>query len=165
MNAAFMLGLGLMVCPADPQVQTKQPDCYVSLAAAQYVNVNAHALASIISAFRREHGLGPVSVDPELNHFAQAHARNMATYNMMGHDVGASFSERRRALRARVVVENVGAAYNNVSEAFASWRDSPGHRANMLDPDMTRMGVGAVPTSDGFYKSFWALVMASPNRR
>ena len=165
MNAAFMLGLGLMVCPANPQAQIEQPDCYVSLAAVQHVNVNAQALASIISAFRREHGLGPVSVDAELNRFAQAHARNMATYNMMGHDIGSSFSERRRSLRARVVVENVGAAYNNVSEAFASWRDSPSHRANMLDPDMTRMGVGAVPTSDGFYKSFWALVMASPNRR
>lgn len=165
MNAAFVLGLGLIVCPPDLQVQFENPNCYVELAAAQQVQVNAHALASIISAFRRENGLGPVTVDPELNRFAQAHARNMAAYNMMGHDVGASFSERRRTLRARIVVENVGAAYNNVSEAFASWRDSPSHRANMLDPDMTRMGVGAVPTSDGFYKSFWALVMASPNRR
>lgn len=165
MNAAFMLGLGLIACPAAPDVQLRQPDCYVTLAAAQNIHVNAHALASIISAFRREHGLGPVTVDAELNRFAQAHARNMAAHNMMGHDVGASFSERRRSLRARVVVENVGAAYNNVSEAFASWRDSPSHRANMLDPDMTRMGVGAVPTSDGFYKSFWALIMASPNRR
>ena len=165
MNAAYLLGLGLIVCPAEPQVQIEPPDSCVTLAAAAHVQVNAHALASIISAFRREHGLGPVTVDPELNRFAQAHARNMAAYNMMGHDVGGSFSERRRTLRARIVVENVGAAYNNVSEAFASWRDSPSHRANMLDPDMTRMGIGAVPTSDGFYKSFWALVMASPNRR
>ena len=165
MNAAFMLGLGLIACPAEPRITTEQPDTCVTLAAAQHVQVNAQALASIISNFRREHGLGPVTVDPELNRFAQAHARNMAAYNMMGHDVGTSFSERRRALRARVVVENVGAAYNNVSEAFASWRDSPSHRANMLDPDMTRMGVGAVPTSHNFYKSFWALVMASPNRR
>ena len=165
MNAAFMLGLGLFVCAAEPEVPTAQPGCGVTLAAAAHVQVNAQALASIISAFRREHGLGPVTVDAELNRFAQQHARNMATYNMMGHDVGMSFSERRRTLRARIVVENVGAAYSNVSQAFASWRDSPSHRANMLDPDMTRMGVGAVPTSDGFYKSFWALVMASPNRR
>ena len=165
MNAAFMLGLGLFVCAAEPEVPTSQPGCDVTLAAAAHVQVNAQALASIISAFRREHGLGPVTVDAELNRFAQAHARNMATYNMMGHDVGTSFSERRRGLRARIVVENVGAAYNNVSEAFASWLDSPSHRANMLDPDMTRMGIGAVPTSNTFYKSFWALVMASSNRR
>jgi uncharacterized protein YkwD len=165
MLAAFMLGIGMAACPAHQEPLTQQPSCDVSLVAASQVQVNAHALASIISAFRREHGLGPVTVDPDLNRFAQAHARTMAAHNMMGHDVGTSFSERRRSLRARIVVENVGAAYNNVAEAFASWRDSPGHRANMLDPDMTRMGVGAAPTSDTFYKSFWALVLASPNRR
>ena len=165
MLAGIILGIGMVACPAHQELLTRQPSCYVSLAAAARVQVNAHALASIISAFRREHGLGPVTVDPELNRFAEAHARSMAAHNMMGHDVGTSFSERRRSIRARIVVENVGAAYNNVAEAFASWRDSPSHRANMLDPDMTRIGIGAAPTYDTYYKSFWALVMASPNRR
>ena len=65
MNAAFMLGLGLIACPAEPRITTEQPDTCVTLAAAQHVQVNAQALASIISNFRREHGLGPVTVDPE----------------------------------------------------------------------------------------------------
>jgi uncharacterized protein YkwD len=163
MFTAFMFGLGLAACPVDQDVRTQLPHCDVRLAAAS-VSVNAQAAASIISAFRRSHGLGPVTVDADLMRFALAHARAMAAHNMMGHDVGTSFSERRRSIRARVVVENVGAAYNNVSEAFASWRDSPSHRANMLDPDMTRLGIGAVPVSNTYYKSFWALVLASPRR-
>jgi hypothetical protein len=53
MNSAFVLGLGLIACSPEPQVQIGQPDWYVTLAAAQHVQVNAQALASIISAFRR----------------------------------------------------------------------------------------------------------------
>jgi uncharacterized protein YkwD len=161
MLASYVLGLGLMACGADAPVRTEQPPCPITLAAAARVVVNAQAAATIISEFRRSHGLGPVIVDQELMRFAQVHARAMAARNMMSHD---GFSERRRAVRARVVVENVGAAYNNVAEAFASWRDSPSHRANMLDPDMTRVGIAAVPVSDNFYKSFWALALASPRR-
>jgi uncharacterized protein YkwD len=165
MLASFIVGLGLFANPVGPQLQTKQlqaeePSMLIRVAST-HISVNASAMASIISAFRREHGLGPVTVDPALMHFAQEQARYMATYNMIGHDVGRSFSERRRGLRARVVVENLGAAYNSVNEAFVGWRDSPSHRANMLDPDMTRLGIAAVPTSNSYYRVFWALAMAS----
>src|SRR5262249_11063278 len=74
-------------------------------------HVHSRTAAAMISQLRRSQGLGPVSVDPELTRFAQAHAQAMASHMQMGHDVGASFSERRRSIRARIVVENVGAAY------------------------------------------------------
>ena len=166
MLAGFIVGFALFATPPDLQIQfeklqPQQATTITRVAAAQGVHVNASAMASLVSAFRREHGLGPVTVDSSLMQFARDQARNMATYNMMGHDVGRSFSERRRVLRARVVVENLGAAYGSVAEAFASWRDSPSHRANMLDPAATRLGVAAVPTSDSYYRVFWALALAS----
>jgi uncharacterized protein YkwD len=164
MFTAFMLGLGLVACAADPEVQTEQPGFYVTLAATR-VEVNAKTAASMISSFRRSHGLGAVTIDQDLTRFAQAHARAMAAHNMLGHDVGARFAERRRTIRARVVVENVAAGYYSVAEVFAGWRDSPGHRANMLDPDMTRMGIAAAHAPGSSYQVFWALVLASPSRR
>jgi uncharacterized protein YkwD len=125
--------------------------------------VDKGAAAVLISELRRSQGLGPVTVDTELNHFAHAHARAMAAHNQMGHDVGTSFAERRRSIRARIVAENLGAAYQNVSEAIIGWRNSPSHNANMLDPAVTRIGIAAVdaPGSD-YYRVFWALVLASP---
>ena len=164
MIVAYMLGLGMAACAPAAKLQPQDQSCYLNVAAMHAV-VNAQAAASLISAFRRENGLGPVTVDAELMRFAQTHARAMATYNQMGHDVGVSFTERRRTIRARVVAENVGAAYRTVSEAFVGWRDSPAHRANMLDPAVTRIGIAAVdaPGSD-YYKNFWALVLASPRR-
>ena len=160
MLSVYLLGVGLAACP--PAVQIEQPDCGVQLVATARIQVNTQRMAAIISAFRRENGLGPVRVDAQLNAFALRHSRAMATYNAMGHDVGASWSERRRAVRARVMAENVGAAYNNVDEAFESWRNSPSHRANMLDPVVTRIGIAAVPAPGSqFYRNFWTLVLAS----
>jgi uncharacterized protein YkwD len=127
--------------------------------------VDANAAASMISSLRRSQGLGPVTVDPQLMRLAKQHSQTMAAYNQMGHDVGASFAERRRAIRARIVTENIGAAYANVSEAIAGWNASISHRENMLDPAVSRIGIAAVdaPNSD-YYKVFWTLILASPPR-
>ena len=62
---------------------------------------------------------------------------------------------------ARVAVENVGAGYHTLAEAFSGWRDSPPHRANMLNGSVNRMGIAAVYAPQSKYKVFWALIMAS----
>jgi uncharacterized protein YkwD len=81
--------------------------------------------------------------------------------------MGARFEDRVRnsTVRARVVVENVAAGYHTLAEAFSGWRDSAGHRANMLAPEVTRMGIAAVYVPGSKYKVFWALILASPNER
>ena len=71
----------------------------------------------------------------------------------------------RSTVRARAVVENVAAGYHTLAEAFSGWRDSPGHRANMLTPEATRIGIAAVYAPGSKYKVFWALILASPNER
>jgi uncharacterized protein YkwD len=52
-----------------------------------------------------------------------------------------------------------------LAEAFSGWRDSPPHRANMLKPGVTRMGIAAVYAPNSKYKVFWTLIMASPDDR
>ena len=47
----------------------------------------------------------------------------------------------------------------NLREAFSGWRDSPPHRANLLTPGVTRLGIAAVYAPGSKYKVFWALVM------
>jgi uncharacterized protein YkwD len=166
MLAAFLLGIGLAACATDAEVAPGVSDLYVNLAASR-AQLNANTAASIISGYRRNHGLGPVRVDRELMRLAQQHARAMAARNELGHNVGGRFEERVRnsTVRARVVVENVAAGYHSLAEAFSGWRDSPGHRANMLAPEVTRMGIAAVHVPGSKYKVFWALILASPNER
>lgn len=164
MLATFLFGIGLAACAAEPQVTEEMPSFYVSLASTR-TEVDAKAAASMISGFRRNNGLGSVTVDRELMRLALEQARTMADRNEMGHNVGVSFSERIRKsnVRARAVVENVAAGYHTLAEAFSGWRDSPGHRANMLTPEATRMGIAAVYAPGSKYKVFWALILASPN--
>jgi uncharacterized protein YkwD len=166
MLAAVLLGIGLAACATEPQAPSEPPSFYVSLASAR-AQLDAKAAASMISGYRRNHGLGPVTIDRELMRLAQAQARAMAARNELGHNVGSGFAERIRhsSVRARAVVENVAAGYRTLAEAFSGWRDSPGHRANMLHPDVTRMGIAAVYAPGSKYKVFWALILASPDGR
>jgi len=165
MLCALLIALGLAGCASEPETQNNElPSFYVSLASTR-AEVDAKAAASMISGYRRNNGLGPVTLDKELMRLAREQAGAMAAHNEMGHNVGTSFSERIRnsTVRASAVVENVAAGYHTLAEAFSGWRDSPGHRANMLNPDVTRMGIAAVYAPGSKYKVFWTLILASPN--
>ena len=145
--------------PAEPTFyqDLAQPDAAVDAAAA----------ASMISGYRSNNGLGPVTVDPELMRFASEQAHAMAARDRMDHDAARPFQERIRSagLGGGIAVENISAGYHTLAEAFSGWRDSPPHRANMLNRSVTRIGIAAVSAPRSKYKVFWALVLAAPATR
>jgi len=143
-----------------------QPSIYESLARAG-AEVDASAAQSMISGYRLNNGLTPVTVDPTLTRLAYEQARVMAARNKLDHSAGRAFSERMRTsgLDSTVTAENIGAGHHTLAEAFSSWRDSPPHRANMLLTGATRMGIAAVYAPGSKYKVFWALIMAGPDDR
>jgi uncharacterized protein YkwD len=91
----------------------------------------------------------------------------MAQKNKLEHNAGGPFEERirRSGFDAKIAVENIGAGYHTLAEAFSGWRDSPPHRANMLKSEATRMGIAAVYAPASKYKVFWTLIMAAPDER
>jgi len=129
--------------------------------------IDAAAAASMISGYRGNNGLGPVTVDPELMRFASEQAHAMAARDKMDHDAARPFQDRIRSagLGGGVAVENISAGYHTLAEAFSGWRDSPPHRANMLNRSVTRIGIAAVYAPRSKYKVFWALVLAAPAAR
>jgi uncharacterized protein YkwD len=139
----------------------EQPTFYQDLAHND-VTVDAAAAASMISGYRSNNSLGPVTVDPELMRLAGEQARAMAAHDRMDHDIGRPFQDRIKdsAFRGSVAVENISAGYHTLAEAFSGWRDSPPHRANMLNASVTRMGIAAVYSPSSKYKVFWALILA-----
>jgi uncharacterized protein YkwD len=139
-----------------------QPSFYASMADAS-ATVDAAAAASMISGYRGNNGLGAVAVDPELMRMAMDQARVMAAKDKLDHSAGRDFNSRLASsgFDARLAVENVGAGYHTLAEAFSGWRDSPSHRANMLKSGVNRMGIAAVYAPQSKYKVFWALIMAA----
>jgi uncharacterized protein YkwD len=151
-------------CAGDFSLPTGVPSFYRSMATAD-AKVDAAAAASMISGYRRNNGLSAVTVDPKLMRMAEEQARAMARRNKLDHNVLRSFTARvrRSGYDARVAVENIGAGYHTLAEAFSGWRDSPPHRANMLLRDASQMGIAAVYAPQSKYKVFWSLVLAVPD--
>jgi len=143
-----------------------QPSFYRSLAQ-NGVQVDAAAAQSMISGYRQNNGLGPVTVDPILTRMAQEQAQVMAARDKLDHSAGRPFQDRIRTsgFEAKVAAENVSAGYHTLAEAFSGWRDSPQHRANMLLNGATRMGIAAVYAPNSKYKVFWSLILAAPDDR
>ena len=144
----------------------EQPTFYQDLAQTD-VTLDAAAAASMISGYRGNNGLGRLTVDPELMRMASEQAHAMAAHDRMDHDIGRPFAERIKnsQFRGSVAVENVSAGYHTLAEAFSGWRDSPPHRANMLNPNVTRMGIAAAYSPTSKYKVFWALILAGDSGR
>ena len=157
---AIVASVALAACAS--KAPPEQPTFYQDLAQTN-VTVDPAAAASMITGYRSNNGLGSLTVDPELMRLASEQAHAMAAHDRMDHDIGRPFQERIKnsAFRGSVAVENISAGYHTLAEAFSGWRDSPPHRANMLNASVTRLGIAAVYSPTSKYKVFWALILAS----
>jgi uncharacterized protein YkwD len=171
--SAAAFGCGLLMaaaalggCAGDNNPPAGLPSFYQSLASAD-AKLDANAAAAMISGYRSNNGLGPVVLDPELMRLAGEQARAMAARDKLDHDAWRPFQDRiqQSHFDASVAVENVGAGYHTLAEAFSGWRDSPPHRANMLNRAVTKMGIAAAYAPASKYKVFWSLILARPDEQ
>jgi uncharacterized protein YkwD len=167
MRRAIIAILGLLAlagCAAEAPVE--QPTMYSNMADGA-AKLDPQAAASMISLYRQNNGLGAVVVDPELMKIAEGQSQAMASRNKLDHDVKAPLPKRLTAAGypATLAVENVSAGYHTLAEAFSGWRDSPPHRANMLQNGVTKLGIAASYAPNTKYKVFWTLILASSDAR
>jgi uncharacterized protein YkwD len=162
-GAAGVIMVSACAADRDPPA-VGEPSFYRSMASAG-AELDAATAATMISGYRRNNGLSAVSVDPALMKLADAQARAMAGRDKLDHNVIRGFPERMKGsgYDAKIAVENIGAGYHTLAEAFSGWRDSPPHRANMLRSGVTRLGIAAVYAPGSKYKVFWALILAAPD--
>ncbi len=99
---------------------------------------------------------------------AQRQADAMARANTLSHDAAGSFASRVHAagLDAARAAENLGGGYYSTAEAFAGWRASSGHDANLRMKEATRFGIALAKDPQTRYRAWWALVVAGePEKR
>lgn len=166
---AFALALAVLAgCSGfgDREPPSGEPSFYRNLAKPG-AELDAGAAQSMISGYRQNNGLTPVTLDPQLMKLADQQAHAMAARDKLDHNVGRPFADRIRSsgFDAKVAAENISAGYHTIAEAFSGWRDSPPHRANMLLKGATHMGIAAVFTPGSKYKVFWSLILAAPDDR
>ena len=166
MMRALVAIVGLLAlggCAGDAPIE--QPSMYFNMA--EGAKLDSQAAATMISLYRKNNGLGAVAIDAELMKAAERQSQAMASRNKLDHDVKAPLPKRLQAAGypATLAVENVSAGYHTLAEAFSGWRDSPPHRANMLQNGVTRMGIAASYAPNTKYKVFWTLILASTEPR
>ncbi|MEM9195245.1 MAG: CAP domain-containing protein, partial [Myxococcota bacterium] len=116
-------------------------------------------LTRLVNRSRQEAGLPPVQVEPTLAAVAEAHSTDMVENDFVGHTSPSSGSARDRVTQAGIqtglVLENIGRGYGPV-EIHRGLLESPGHRANIMNPDVTHVGVGVVAEEEGDRTAFMA---------
>jgi len=103
------------------------------------------SLLSAVNATRAAHGLGRLQVDSTLTLAARSHSREMLRGNYFAH---GAFTSRMLGFHVRGPVAGENLAWGNGSFAapgtiISEWLRSPEHRANLLRPGFTRIGIGA----------------------
>lgn len=106
----------------------------------------------LVNVDRARAGLPSLAWDARLADVARSHSADMLAHNFFGHvspTTGSAADRVKRAqIDAMVIQENVARAATP-GEAERGLMNSPGHRANILSKDATRLGVGIVATEAG----------------
>jgi len=122
--------------PADKPVQTPSD-----------MRQAEHLLLQMINRSRAEAALPPLKLDERLSDVARAHSEDMRRNNFFAHisptrgDLASRVA--RAGIKARRFTENI-AINPELVAAHRSLMDSPGHRKNLLDPNIGSVGIGIV---------------------
>lgn len=123
----------------------------------------------MVNRFRVAHGRPALAPDPELDRVALDHCEELALRGVLSHRSasGAELDERLAAAgyRFRVALENLARA-GDLGAAHQSLTRSPSHRANLLSPEVSSLGVGIVDrvADDGVHEVYVTEVLAAPVR-
>ena len=103
---------------------------------------------------RANQGLSPLRLDPVLIEASAQHAREMANRATISHQFDGEPELATRGANAgahfSLISENVGEAPSSVI-IHDLWMQSPGHRANLLDPKVDSIGIAIVTRNNQLY--------------
>ncbi|MEU0409225.1 CAP domain-containing protein [Streptomyces griseorubiginosus] len=106
----------------------------------------ADEVVALTNRERARAGLPDLAVDHHLAGAAQAYSTDMAVRAFYSHTSPEGTQPWDRAAAAgstrRSIGENIACGQRSAAEVVEGWMNSPGHRANILKPDFTHIGVG-----------------------
>lgn len=115
------------------------------------------AVLKIVNEQRHQAGLKPLEMDWELERVARTKSQDMAVKGYFSHQsptYGSPFDMMKQfGISYKQAGENIASGQRTPQEVMDSWMKSPGHRANILKPDYTHIGVGYY--RGGSYGHMW----------
>lgn len=125
------------------------------------------SVVDLTNALRVDEGLDPVTFNVTLAEAAQQHTNDMAQYGFFSH-LGLNDSTPLARVEAIVpptesqddvpppseeepiwaIAENIGLGYKTPGAIVDAWQNSPSHRAHLLNPNYTYIGIGYTSVND-----------------
>lgn len=139
--------LAALILAAQPRAMAQNADGTV-------VQTAAEQLLALANQSRAENGAGRLRWDPALAAAALKHCRRMAAEGPIAHQYAGEPDLAQRTGRAgahfSVIEENV-AVGPSAAVIHDEWMRSPGHRSNLLSPDVDRVGIAVVASRGVLY--------------
>lgn len=137
------------------------------------MGIVGQTIAQLINQERAAAGLRPLEINGQLVAAGEIHSRNMASMVRIYGYAGAmshvllGTTAPTLGIRAdlvgydyRLLGENLAFGYLTPQSVVQAWMNSPGHRANILNPNFTQLGIGVAWTTDGF--PYYTLMFGTP---
>jgi uncharacterized protein YkwD len=123
-------------------------------------------VVTLTNEARVSRSLRALVVSPRLTEAARLHAEQMASWQRLAHTIeGARYPTMQSRLQAAgyaytSAAENVAWNQRSAQQVMATWLNSSGHRANILDPALTEIGVAVAYSLKG--EPYWIQVFGRP---
>lgn len=118
---------------------------------------------ALVNEARRDEGVGELKMDDTLNEIADIRAKEIAEeFSHTRPDGSSCFTAFDDAgYKYMLVGENIGYEYKGTADSIMygkkCWMNSPLHKANILNGEFTKIGVGVCKSGDRYY---WVQVFA-----
>jgi uncharacterized protein YkwD len=119
----------------------------------QSAAVVASSLVDLANADRTQLGLPPLAVNSELQDAAQLKANDMAQNGYFAHTSPSGkdpwYWFEQAGYNFSYAGENLAVYFSDSNDVNTAWMNSPEHRANLLNPNYTEIGIA---TAQGMYQ-------------
>lgn len=116
------------------------------------------SILTLVNVERQKAGLKPLVLDSQLTQVARLKSRDMHDAGYFSHTsptYGSPFDMMSHfGITYRAAGENIAVGQKDGDAVMQAWMNSPGHRANILNPNYTHIGIGAFVSADGYHTYF-----------
>ena len=131
------------------------------------ISTDVQTILDLTNDHRAAHGIAPLTLHPQLTEAAEIHATDHESRECVGGlshtgSDGSNPGDRiaSTGLRVRDWGENIACGHPTAARVVQRWIESPGHLANILNPDFTHLGVATGFGRDGY--TYWGQVFGTP---
>ena len=116
----------------------------------------AEQVVKLVNQERIKAGLNEVTLDKTIENAALIRAKEITQSFSHTRPNGSNFSTvlKEQGITYKGAGENIAWGQNSPEEVMKAWMNSQGHRANILNPNFTKIGVGHYQNAKG--TNYWA---------